>query len=922
MNVLTAGPALFGRDRDLSLIEALLGGPAGQPGALLVLGQPGVGKTALLDAAATAAAAAGVRVVRAAGVEFEADLPFSGLHQLLLPLHEEFTGLARGHRGALNAALGFGDGAAPDRLVVCTAVLTVLRRSAATRPLLMVVDDLPWLDRASATVLGLVSRRLAGSRARFLGAARTSRGGFFQNAGLPELELRPLDDDAAGQLLSARFPELVAGTRERVLAEARGNPLALLELPPVLRHAGVAGRPGLPPVLPLSRRLQGLFAAQVEGLPAAAQRLLLLAALDATGDLRILDALGKSSDGLAELAAAERAELVHVDADTHRLAFRHPLIRSAVVELAAEADRRQAHQQLAALFAGQPDRRAWHLAEATQGPDEQVASLLEDSAQRVLQRGDATGAVAALVRAAELSPGRGKKGRRLAQAAYIGADMTGDLRPAAQLLTGSRASGWVPLAGSLQAAVTAAHLLLNGDGDIDTAHRLLTGAVADQAMLAEAGQATLGEALYTLMLVCFFGGRPGLWDPLRAAVARLRASVPAEVLLSCQTLADPARTAAAALPQLDAAVAGLVGEVNPSRVVRVALATQFVDRQAACRTALWQVVRAGTDGGAVASALNAQMLLSRDAFWTGQWDEAQRLADDAAGRCREHGYVLLAWPGRHVQALIAAARGDYGTAGAVAGELLSWATPRQAQLLRCYAWQVHTLAALGRADFDEAYRQASKISPAGTLASHVPYALLVQLDLVEAAARAGHQAEAAAHAAAIRTAGLARLSARQALIAHAATAITAADDRAPGLFEQALAVPGADRWPFDMARVHLLFGERLRRTRAVTGSRAHLLEAGQIFGRLGAAPWAQRAATELRAAGQAGPQAGPCATPALTSQEREVALLAASGLTNKQIGERLFLSHRTVGFHLHRLFPKLGVSSRAALRDALAQPPS
>ncbi|HTT55458.1 MAG TPA: AAA family ATPase [Streptosporangiaceae bacterium] len=921
MNVLTAERELLGRDRDLALIEALLAGTAGLPGALLVLGEPGVGKTALLDAAATAAAVAGVRVVRAAGVEFEADLPFSGLHQLLLPLHEEFSGLARGHRYALNAALGFGDGAAPDRLVVCTAVLTVLRRSAATRPLLMVVDDLPWLDRASAAVLGLVSRRLAGSQARFLGAARTGRGGFFQNAGLPELDLRPLDDDAAGQLLSARFPELVAGTRERVLAEARGNPLALLELPPVLRHADIAGRPGLPPVLPLSRRLQALFAAQVEGLPAAAQRLLLLAALDATGDLRILDALGTSSDGLAELAAAERAELAHVDANTHRLAFRHPLIRSAVVELATEADRRQAHRQLAALFAGQPDRRAWHLAEATQGPDEQVAGLLEDSAQRVLQRGDATGAVAALARAAELSPGGAGKGRRLAQAAYIGADMTGDLRPATRLLAGSRASSSVPLAGSLQAAVTAAHLLLNGDGDIDTAHRLLTGAVADQAMLAEAGPATLGEALYTLMLVCFFGGRPGLWGPLRAAVARLGASVPAVVRLSGQTLADPARTAATALPQLDMAIAGLAGEVNPAQVVRIALATQFVDRQAACRTALWQVVRGGTDGGTVASALNAQLQLSRDAFWTGQWDEAQRLAEDAAGRCREHGYVLLAWPGRHVQALIAAARGDYGTAGAVAAELLQWATPRQAQLLRCYAWQVHTLAALGRGDFDEAYRQASKISPAGTLAPHVPYALLVQLDLVEAAARAGHHAEAAAHVTAIRAAGVARLSARQALVAHAAMAITAADDRAPGLFEQALAVPGADRWPFDVARVHLLYGERLRRTRVVTGSRAHLLEAQQIFSRLGAAPWAQRAATELRAAGQALPQASACATPALTPQEREIALLAASGLTNKQIGERLFLSHRTVGFHLHRLFPKLGVSSRAALRDALPQPP-
>ncbi len=918
MSTPAAAGELFGRDRDLARVGAFIAGIADLSGALLVLGEPGVGKTTLLDAAATTAAATGLRVVRAAGVEFEADLPFSGLHQLMLPLHEEFSELSRGHRDALNAALGFGAGSAPDRLVVCNAVLSVLRRSAATRPLLLVVDDLPWLDRASATVLGFVARRLVSHRAGFLGAARMGLGRFFENAGLPELELRPLDDGAANELLSLRFPELTAEARQRVLAEARGNPLALLELPPALRDAAVAGPPGLSPLVPMSRRLQALFAAHVGGLPARAQRLLLLAALDATGDLRILGALGKSSDGLEELAVAERSQILYVDASTHRLAFRHPLIRSAVVELATAAERRQAHQDLAALFAGQPHRRAWHLAEATPGPDEQVAGLLEDTAGRVLQRGDAVGAVAALVRAAELSPGRAEQGRRLAQAAYIRADMTGDLRHALQWLADSRASS-AALRGSLQAAVTAAHLLLNGEGDIETAHRLLISAIADQAIAAEAGEGTFGEALYTLMLVCFFGGRPELWDPFRSALAHLGASVPAVVRLSSEMLADPARTAAGALETLDAAIAGLAGEVNPSRIIRIALASHFVDRLPGCRAALWQVVRGGRDGGAVSSALNAQMLLSRDGFATGQWDQAQRLADDAATRCREHGYVLLAWPGRHVQALIAAARGDYQTASAIAAEMLQWADPRRVQLLRCYAWQVYTLAALSRGDFDEAYRQASKIGPAGTLASHVPGALLSQLDLVEAAARAGRHGEAAAHAAVIQDAGIARLSPRLALLAHACVAVTASDDDAPGPFERALAVPGADRWPFDLARVHLLYGERLRRTRAVTRSREHLRAAEETFDRLRAVPWAQRAATELRAAGQAGPPYGERNEAVLTPQEREIALLAASGLTNKQIGERLFLSHRTVGFHLHRVFPKLGISSRAALRDALAQ---
>jgi DNA-binding CsgD family transcriptional regulator len=247
-----------------------------------------------------------------------------------------------------------------------------------------------------------------------------------------------------------------------------------------------------------------------------------------------------------------------------------------------------------------------------------------------------------------------------------------------------------------------------------------------------------------------------------------------------------------------------------------------------------------------------------------------------------------------------------------------WAAPRR---IRAYAWQPRALAAVGLGDFEEAYRQVSMINPPGTLASHVPYVMWSTLDLVEAAVRTGRHEEAAAHVDAVRKAGVAGLSSRLALLAAGSAAIAAPDHDAPALFEEALAIPGIQRWPFDLARVQLLCGERLRRTRNVAESRGHLDSARETFERLGARPWAQRAASELRAAGHARPRASGQGQDALTPQEREIALLAASGLTNKQIGERLYLSHRTVGFHLHRLFPKLGVSSRAALRDALASLP-
>ncbi|MCY1139126.1 LuxR family transcriptional regulator [Actinoplanes sp. Pm04-4] len=831
-------------------------------GALLVTGEPGVGKTTLLDAAAARARQRGRLVLRATGVELEADLPFSALHQLLLPLRA-------GWDDVLEVALGGAEGDMPERAVVAEAVLALLRR--AERPVLLVVDDLSWIDRASAAVLEVVAREVA-----FLGAARLGLGSFFRYGDMPVREIRPLTGEAADRLLRQRFPALPAAERERVLAEAQGNPLALLELP--------TGP---------SRRLRELFAPHVRALTEPARWLLLLAALDTTGDRRLVTDAGALGD-------LERARLLHLDDATGRLVFRHPLIRSTAIDLSTGAERRRAHQRLAELFADQPDRSARHLGEATVWPDESVAARLERSARSVLDRGDTVGAVAALTRAAELTPGPADRSRRRAAAAYVGAHSIGRLPPARQALPVPR--------GSLQIAVTAAHVLLNGEGDIDTAHRLLAGALADDRTMKDAGRAAVEEALYTLVSVCFFGGRPALWQPLRAALDDDSSEI---VRLSHDVLADPARLTPGVLDRLDAALAGLPRETDPAWIIRLGLVAQVTDRQDACHDALERVAQ----GDGLAVGLNAQMLLARHAYARGRWDEAQRLADDAAARCREHGYVLLALPGRHVQAQVAAARGDDRTALAIAAELLHWATPRGVGLVRTYAWQVRTVVALGRGDFEQAYLHASRISPAGTLASHVPWAVQTQLDLVEAAARAGRTEEAAAHVAAVGTAGTRHVSPRLALLADAAAAVTAPDDRATVLFERALAAPGADRWPFDLARVRLLHGERLRRMRAVTAARAELLQAAETFERLGAEPWSQRAAAELRATAPERPGGS-----ALTPQEGEIARLAAAGLSNKQIGARLFLSPRTVQFHLHHVFAKLGIRSRAALRDALDRP--
>ena len=911
---------LLGREAEMDRVRAFLATARTDGGTLLVTGEPGVGKTVLLDAASDVASAAGTQILRAAGVEFEAGMSFSGLNQVLLPLLDTLPLLPTVHRETLNVALGFADGAPQKRLVVSNAALALLRQAATARPLLIIIDDLPWLDRASAGVMSFVARRLAGSRLGLIGASRTGEVHFFNREGLPELEVSRLDKVAAGQLLDSRFPGLVLAIRERILEEAQGNPLALLELPNAL-SAGMRGSATpLPSALPLGHRLQALFGSRIAELPTRTRQLLLLMALDGTGDMRVLEVGAAPSARLRDLAAAEQARLTYVDEATHRLAFHHPLMRSAVVELSQAEERRTAHRMLADVWADQPDRRAWHLAEATIEPDESVAAMLEAAAGRILARGDAVGCVKALTRSADLSPRSAERSRRLAAAAYIGADIAGDLSNASQVVADLRRGQAAEFEESLQAAVAASSFLLWADGDVATAHRLLVGAIEGREGVLDTRDPVLAEALHSLLMVCTHGMEQDLWQPFEDAIARSR-GMPVALDLSSRIFADPAHADETALEALDSAIAALADESHRAQIIRIAMSATYVDRLAGCRDALWRVVHDARRGGAVAAGIIAMIELAHDDVGTGHWVEAEQLIEEAIQTCEAHGYEAMMWQSRYTQAILAAGRGDFSRAQELSAELVEWAGPRGIRAYVLLAAHVRGLAALGQGDFEEAYQQAKVIGPPGLLPRHNPFVLRVILDLVEAAARTGRHVEAAAHVAAMREANVAGLSSRLALVVAGSAAMAATDNTALELFHAAFALPGIERWQFDLARVRLAYGECLRRRRAMREARAQLNAARDIFERLGARPWSERTAGELRATGQTKPRAGENVLDRLTPQEFEIVGLAASGLTNKQIAKRLFLSPRTVGGHLQRAFPKLGVETRAALRDALAALP-
>lgn len=914
--------ALTGRDRELALLNDFLGRSCVEGGALLLVGEPGVGKTALLRAAVAQARACGTRILQTAATEAD-QLSYSGLAQVAMPLLAHADRLTTAHRKAASVALGLAHGRPPQPAAVSQAVFALLRSASAEAPVLIAVDDLQWLDPYSRQVLSFVACHVPGSRVALLAASRSALGQFDQ-AGAERYEVPALDATASDALLRARFPALTPQVRQRVVSEAAGNPLALLELPTALAGSQFPALRALPTVLPLSDRLQAVFAARVTQLPAATRDLLLLAALDTTGDLHVLRAAA-GHPVLDDLAPAERERLIHVVDELHQVSFRHPLTRSAVAGLATAAERARAHQALARALADQPSQRAPHLAASTDQPNEVVAAQLEQCARHIARRGDAAGAVAALTRAADLSPGPGNRRRRLAEAAFIGSDMGWQLPASASLLDRSRDIE-LDAPGALHLAAAAACIgLASGRDDIDAIHRLLVTAIEAHAGSYEASDEGLIAAVGTLTWLCMFGGRPELWRPCRAALDRIGPAAPRGLRLQAAVQGDPAREAVPALADLDAAIAGLHNETNEDDLLRIPAAASFVDRVSACREALYRQISAEHESGAAARAAVARIYLWVDEFASGRWAAADQLASNILAACTAADAVLYAQIGKYYTALLAAARGDDDAVAAVTGELTAWAAARGSRMIHVFAWHARALAASGKGDFEAAYQNAAAISPAGTFAAYRPTALRVCLELVEGAARAGRRDAARAHVDAMNLHDLPSVSPHLALVTHGCAGMAADDeDEAAHLFRRALAVPGADRSPFDYARVQLAYGERLRRARGGREARDHLQAAHASFADLGARPWAVRAARELRALPGTAPAArhGTTGPGALTPQELEIAQLAAAGYSNKQIGARLQLSPRTVSTHLYRIFPKLSITSRAALRDALSPAPS
>ncbi|HKA96190.1 MAG TPA: AAA family ATPase [Streptosporangiaceae bacterium] len=905
---------LIGRDRELAALGSLLDGALVDGATLLLTGEPGVGKTALLAAAAEMAANAGFAVIRGGGVEYETDVSFAGLHQLVGPLFDDLPRLPRSSRVAMEVALGIGSGPAPERLAVLNASLALFRQAASRSPLLIVIDDLHWLDRASGAVVGFVGRRLRGNRVGMLGAMRPGVGGFFERAGLPEYDVSPLSEAAAMGLLARQFVHLPARVLRRVADEAQGNPLALLEFAASAGGPRNGGQRRTTVTSGMSREVRALYDARIERLPEPTRHLLLLAVLDGSGDLGVL-AVANGPRGLADLGPAERDHLIVVDDRAGELRFRHPMIRSVAVERSTHDERRDAHLRLAELFSDQPERRGYHLAEAAFAPDEDIAAAVEDAAHRTLQRGDVVGAISRLLKAADLSPDPTGRSRRLADAAYVGAHSAGQLDSASELLRDAHRRD-PTLGETLHAAAATAYLLLNSDGNAETTHRLLT--VAIESALGEPDQDHDGfsEGLYTLVLVCHYAGRTEYWVPFHDAMSRLGATAPADVRLLAETFADPVTASDQALSELDYQIEQLRSTEDDALIIRTAIAGFYADRLPGCREALMRVVRDGREGGAVGTAMMALLMLAFDELNVGRWDNAHQLAAEATAMCEERGYRLYEWSGRYAMALAVGNRGDREACRDICEAMIEWGAPRQ--LGRLADWAHHALAraALSTGDFEGCYAYASAISPPGTLSSHNPQALWAALDLIDAAAHTGRNDQARAHADVVRRAHLGRLSPRFALITAAAGAMVASDDEAPGLFGEALALPGIEEWPFELARVQLALGERLRRLRRTRDARSHLAAARGGFERLGALPWARRAATELGATGatrQRVTGGGAC----LTLQEHEVAQLAATGMTNREIAAKLYMSPRTVSAHLYRIFPKLGITARAALRDAL-----
>jgi DNA-binding CsgD family transcriptional regulator len=895
---------------------------------LLVTGQAGMGKTALLADAAGRARSVGMRVLSVTGRESESRLAFAGLHQLLRPVLSSAAGLPDRQTQALMGALGLAaDPVAPDPLLTGMAVLTLLSDLSEQSPVLVVADDAHWLDRSSLEVLAFVGSRLDAERVVMLVGARGQAPPPGFDRGFPDLLLGPLSAADAGLLLDGQPHPPRGRARSQVLGQAAGNPMALIELAKVIADDPAASRRWAAEPLPLTDRLTAVIAARFTALPEEARAALLLAAVADGPDLRAVASHGAGQDARA-LAPAEQLGLVKVNRSG--LQFSHPLVRSAIYHSAPFAQRAAAHRQLAEALHNEPDRRAWHLAAAALQPDEYVASLLEATAGQAQHRGGAVAAALALERAAELSPDRTAQARRLVAAA------------SAAVPTGE--GDWVQELANRALAVTVdPELRLTARHDAAWALAWSGRRTAALAALIEVVEAAwrdlpdlAWDALGSAATVAYQSGMPASRQAVGRALGQLERRGPPPpgrslgidvdaLTLWIRTSADPIGSRDHLLPQLHNIVGSSIDEPSLWRVASTAWLLDESELAISMLEDAMERLRApgvrGTSGGSLT-------VLGWAYIDTGRWDEALEVAAEAASVAEAGHMDIVAASADAITATVLALRADSGAARWHAARALAAVDPAECGLVAARARRALGIAALADGSYLQAFTQLRGLFDDDGTPLHNYASYLGIADFAAAAVRADRRIEGSdviEHA-------LRRLdgkaSARLEQLIARARGILADPSNSEAHFDKALSDPNGDQWPFERAQLRLDHGEWLRRRRRINDAKAVLTEALGTFQRLGARSWAQRAQAELRACGVAvnSEPGKPDALEELTPQQRQIVRLASEGLTDREIADRLYLSPRTVSSHLYRSYPKLGVASRHQLRDVIAltrtSPPS
>jgi DNA-binding CsgD family transcriptional regulator len=902
---------LLDRRTERAVLDGLLDGAhAGQSGALVVRGEPGVGKTALLKYAIESAS--DLTVLRAMGVESEMELPFAALHQLCAPMLGRLDRLPAPQRDALQTAFGLITGPVPDRFFVGLAVLSLLSEVADERPVLCVVDDAQWLDRASAQALALVARRLLAESVVMLFAAREPDGELL---GLPELVVEGLRDaDARALLASVIAGRLDALIAEQLLAEARGNPLALLELPRGLSAAQLAGGFVLPGTLSLEARIEESFVRRIHMLSADARRLLLVAAAEPVGDpLLLWRAAKRLGIGPAAAGAAEAEGLLGI---AERVTFRHPLVRSAVYRSAEMPERRTVHLALAEATdrEADPDRRAWHLAAAAAGPDEQVAVELERSAGRAQARGGVAAAAAFLQRAVVLTQDPARRADRALAAAQ--ASLKAGAFDAALGLASAAEAGPLDELQRARVDLLRGHVAFASGRAPDAARLLLNAAMRLEALDEELARETyltawtagIARAGDVLVEIC---------HAIRDLPRRPGAPQALDLLLhGLALLTTDGR--AAATPTLQSAARALPS-IAVEDVLRWgwsasgAIAAAWDDE--AMLAIYARHVRLTRDTGALADLPIHLSALSFATAWVGDFAGAAALISElesvaaatGSGFAHDNGGLmrLRALQGKEAEAL-----------ALIKATVKPTDKPRQGIRVTVAHWAAAVLFN-GLARYDEA---ASAARQAASYTFEPWVSMWVLPELVEAAARTG-ESRVACDALERLTTATQPAGTEWALgfEARCRALVTEGAD-AESLYREAVERLGRTVLRPELARAHLLYGEWLRREKRRVDARDQLRVAHEQFASIGMEAFAERARRELAATGETVRRRTVETRDELTAQERQIARLARDGLSNVEIGARLFLSQHTVAYHLRKVFGKLGISSRRELAAALPGP--